>query len=158
MEISKDNNSDSSSDILRVEESWSHVNEKFIHDIRDECDKLSNLHKLASVKNKNYYVGLSIPCFIIPLILAGVNPFIGAAVYVNTIGMTSTAIISAVNSKMDFSNKQEKHSNFSKKYSDLVSEIDKILIRKKKYRQPFDVVLEHITLVKKHLDDYAPDI
>jgi len=39
---------------------------------------------------------------------------------------------------------------------DLANDIEKILIRKKRFRDPFDLTLERITLRKQQLDASAP--
>ena len=156
--MSMEKDSESSSDALRVEERWSDSNEKFILNLRDQCDVLSEKHSNLSRKNKYRNLGLSIPCFVVPLILSGVTPFVVGMVYVNTIGMTSVGILSGINAKMNYGHLQELHNTYACKYADLSMEINKIMVRKKRYRECFDIILERITNQKRHLDDSAPDI
>ena len=143
------------SDILRSEEKWSDKNEKFFLDIKTDCLSRSNVHNAISHKNKKYYMLSSIPTTIIPLALVNIDIFAPQR-ELQTIGLTLVSIINGVNTLYNFSKKCEVHNAFAGKYADLASEIDKILIRKKEFRQPFDVLLEKISTKKRNLDDSAP--
>jgi hypothetical protein len=56
----------------------------------------------------------------------------------------------------NFSKKVAEHNLYAGKYMELSHEIDKVLIRSKKYREPFDVTLEKIMSKKMRLDSEAP--
>ena len=150
----EDDNS-KSEDASRSEEKWSESNEKFFMNIRSNCLHQSNTHNLISHKNKRRYMMSSLPTTIIPLVLVNIDIFCPQR-EIQTIGLTLVSVITGINTLYNFSKKSEVHNNYSGKYADLASEIDKILIRKKKYRTAFDVVLEKITSKKRHLDDSAP--
>jgi len=154
VENDEDNNS-KSSDVLREEEKWSSKNEDFFLEIKNDCLARSDTHNTISHKNKKYYMLSSIPTTIIPLVLVNLDIFVPQR-EVQTIGLTLVSIINGVNTLYNFSKKCEVHNTFAGKYADLASEVDKILIRKKKFRQPFDVLLEKISTKKRNLDDAAP--
>lgn len=149
----KDNSK--SEDVQRTEEKWSEKNEAFFKKIKDDCLHKSNVHSIISHTNKKRYMLTSIPTTIIPLILVNIDIF-APQKEVQTIGLTLVSIINGINTLYNFSKKCEVHNSFSGKYADLAAEIDKILIRKKKFRQPFDVLLEKISTKKQKLDDNAP--
>lgn len=154
LENDEDNNS-KTSDILRQEEKWSSKNENFFLEIKNDCLARSDIHNTISHKNKKYYMLSSLPATIIPLALVNIDIF-SSQREVQIIGLTLVSIINGVNTLYNFSKKCEVHNTFAGKYADLASEVDKILIRKKQFRQPFDVLLEKISTKKRRLDDTAP--
>jgi hypothetical protein len=144
-----------SEDTSRDEEKWDGRKEQFFIKIKDECLHQSNVHSVISHRNKRKYMLSAIPTTIIPLILVNIDIF-APHKEIQMIGLTLVSIINGVNTLYNFSKKCEVHNSFAGKYSDLASEIDKILIRKKKHRQAFDVMLEKITTKKRYIDDTAP--
>ena len=144
-----------SEDTSRDEEKWDGRKEVFFIKIKDECLHQSNVHSVISHRNKRKYMLSAIPTTIIPLILVNIDIF-APHKEIQMIGLTLVSIINGVNTLYNFSKKCEVHNSFAGKYSDLASEIDKILIRKKKHRQAFDVMLEKITTKKRYIDDTAP--
>mgnify|MGYP006405736717 CR=1 FL=1 len=146
-----------SSDVVRLEESWEPKNEEFLIKIKNECLEISAAHGRLSRKNKKYYVSTSIPTIIIPLILANLSVlWENSHQYINSIGLTVVGIINGLQILLNFSKKSEIHNKFSGHYAELSSEISKILIRKKRFRSAFDVILERVTEKKNSLDEYAP--
>lgn len=153
--LETDEDDSKTSDILREEEKWSGKNQDFFLDIKNDCLLRSNVHNTISHKNKKYYMLSSIPATIIPLVLVNLDIFAPQR-EVQTIGLTLVSVINGINTLYNFSKKCEVHNSFAGKYADLASEVDKILIRKKKFRQPFDVLLEKVSTKKRNLDDAAP--
>jgi len=147
--------SSKSEDTQRMEEKWSEKNESFFRKIKEDCLHQANVHSIISHRNKKRYMMASIPTTIIPLILVNIDIF-SPQKEIQMIGLTLCSIINGCNSLLNFSKKCEVHNAFAGRYSDLASEVDKILIRKKKFRQPFDVLLERITTKKRYIDDTAP--
>ena len=154
-EYEEDDDSKQSEDTVRSEEKWDEKKENFFKKIKEDCLSRSDTHNTISHKNKKRYMWASIPATVIPLALVNLDIFVPQK-EVQMVGLTLVSIINGVNTLYNFSKKCETHNTFSGKYADLASEIDKILIRKKKYRQPFDVLLEKITTKKRNLDDSAP--
>lgn len=150
-----DDDSSRSNDIDRLEEKWTEKNEAFLRSIKEDALFKSNQHSIISHRNKRYYMLSSIPTTIIPLALVNIDIF-APQKELQTIGLTLVSIINGVNTLYNFSKKCEVHNTYAGRYADLASEIDKILIRKKKHRQAFDVLLERITTKKRNLDDTAP--
>ena len=153
--ILEDQDDSKTSDVLREEEKWSSKNENFFIEIKNDCLERSDIHNTISHKNKKYYMLSSLPATIIPLALVNIDIFAPQR-EVQTIGLTLVSVINGINTLYNFSKKCEVHNAFAGKYADLASEVDKILIRKKEFRQPFDVLLEKISTKKRNLDDTAP--
>ena len=146
-----------STDSSRSDEKWNNDNEKFFHQMKSNCLHKSNQHDIVSHKNKKRYIWASIPSTIIPLILANVNQLdIEYMKYINSIGLTCVSIISGIATLQNFAKKTEIHNTFSGKYAELASDIDKFLVRKKRYREPFDVILERFTTKYNNLNNEAP--
>ena len=154
--INIDNSETKSEDTYREEEKWSEKNEKFLKDIKLDCLHRSSQHDIISHRNKKRYVYTSIPTMVIPLILANVTIVNQEYSFLEPIGLTFVSMISVFQTLLNFSKRSEIHNTYSGKYSDLSNQIDKILIRRKKYRNAFDVCLEKITSRKQNLDNSAP--
>ena len=155
-DIEDDDTSNSSSkDMERNEEVWRDKNETFFKKLQHECKHQANLHDVASHKNKRRYIYTALPATVLPLVLANVSIFCETK-YIDTIGLTVVSIINGMQTLFNFSKKKEIHNVYAGKYMELCAEIDKVLIRSKKYREPFDVVLERLTMKKQELDNNAP--
>jgi hypothetical protein len=158
LDIDKEESS-SSLDIIRIEESWEGKNEDFLIKIKNDCLTLSNTHGILSKKNKKRYIYTSVPTIIIPIVLANMSVlWDNSHQYINSIGLTIVGTINGLQILLNFSKKSEIHNKFQSHYSELSSEISKVLIRKKRYRSAFDVILERITERKNNLDEHAPVI
>lgn len=155
-DIEEDDDSKSSSrDTQRDEEVWRDKNELYFRRLQQECKHQANVHDVASHKNKRRYVWTAVPATVLPLILANVSIFCETK-YVDTVGLTVISIINGFQTLFNFSKKKEVHNLYAGKYMELSHEIDKVLIRSKKYRESFDVVLERISMKKQELDNNAP--
>jgi hypothetical protein len=156
LHIDDDDDSKSSSrDIERGEEIWRDKNENFFKKIQAEIKHQANLHDVASHKNKRKYIWTAVPATVLPLILANVSMFCDVK-YVDTVGLTVVSVINGMQTLFNFSKKVAAHNEYAGKYMELSSEIDKVLVRSKRFREPFDVVLERITAKKNQLDSNAP--
>lgn len=156
LNIDSEESETKSEDIQRTEEQWTEKNEKFLKDIKQDALHKSNQHDIISHRNKKRYLYTSIPAMVIPLILANVSMVTDDLRYIEPIGLSIVSIINVFQTILNFSKKKEVHNTYAGKYAELAGDIDKILVRRKKYRQPFDVVLEKITTKKNQLDATAP--
>jgi hypothetical protein len=150
--------SESSKDIERVEEEWTSDNSEFFIKIQEEIIQKAKAHDVASHKNKSRYVKTAIPSMIIPILLTNLSIFCSGQTneYIHPIGLSLVGIINVFQTILNFSKKKEQHNHHAGLYMDLVNDIEKILIRKKKYRDAFDITLERITMRKQQLDASAP--
>ena len=150
--------SESSKDIQRLEELWTSENSDFFIKIQNEIIQKAKAHDVASHKNKKRYVYTAIPSMIIPILLTNLSIFCSMDTnqFIHPIGLSIVGIINVFQTILNFSKKTEQHAQYAGLYMDLVNDIEKILIRKKRYRDPFDLTLERITLRKQQLDASAP--
>jgi hypothetical protein len=149
--------SESRDNSQRSEECWTGVNEGFLLSIQDDCDKASKQHQCQARLAKKINICISIPTFTIPLVLINLSIFT-AFVYIQPIALTIVAILNGAMATQNWAGKYEVHQKYSGKYADLSDDIDKIMIRKKRHRESFDVILERITLKMLFLNDSAPDV
>ena len=147
--------SESSSDTIRLEEGWDKENEDYLIEFMMKCKNKGEEHLIEYDRNIKYYYFFSIPSTVVPLVLSSITAFIpiGSLVYTSAISLSSVGILNGVSSQFNFSKKAELNASFIKKYTDLHDEIDKILIRSKRFREPFDVVLERVSLKYQHLQE-----
>jgi hypothetical protein len=146
-----------SDDSRRFEEQWDATNEKFMENIRQTSVILSNKHMVACKKNKRKYIILSLPTAILPIILANLSLFMTEmSIYIVPITLTIIAILNAIGILFNYSQRTEQHNNYAGKYDDVAKKLDSILIRNRKYRQPFDILLSEITEIKRSIDSSAP--
>ena len=152
----EDDNSSKSDDIERTDEKWSEKNESFLKNIKNDCLHRANQHDIISHRNKKRYIWTAIPAMVIPLVLANVSMLENDLKYIEPICLTCVSVINVFQTILNFSKKKEIHAVYSAKYAELATYIDKVLIRKKRYRSAFDVILERTTIMKQQLDSNAP--
>jgi len=150
--------SESSKDVQRLEEEWTGENSEFFIKIQDDIIQKAKAHDIASHKNKKRYIYTAIPSMIIPILLTNLSIFCSMTTneYIHPIGLSLVGIINVFQTILNFSKKKEQHNQYAGLYMDLANEIEKILIRKKRYRDAFDITLERITMKKQQLDASAP--
>ena len=146
--------SDTSEDVIRLEEAWTSENQQFLKNIRNNCLEFSDRHGIASNYNRKKYICFSIPTIILPLIVANMSIFLTVD-YVTPISLTIVSILNGMNVLFNYSKNAELHLQSAGLYDGLASEISSILIRSKQFRQPFDLTLQKITGRKREIDSSA---
>ena len=150
--------SNRSSDIERMDEPWKERNDVYFNRMKNQILERANLHDKISKRNKKFYIYSSIPSIIIPIILTNFSLFLEDNTIIMGTGMSIVAVINGINALLNFSKKTETHNKYAGLYLELAGEIDKVLIRSKKFREPFDVILERVTMKKNNLDNNSPDV
>ena len=146
--------SDTSEDVIRLEEAWTSENQLFLKSIRNNCLEFSDRHGIASNYNRKKYICFSIPTIILPLIVANMSIFLTVD-YVTPVSLTIVSILNGMNVLFNYSKNAELHLQSAGLYDGLASEISSILIRSKQFRQPFDLTLQKITGRKREIDSSA---
>ena len=146
--------SDTSEDVIRLEEAWTSENQQFLKNIRNNCLEFSDRHGIASNYNRKKYICFSIPTIILPLIVANMSILLTVD-YVTPISLTVVSILNGMNVLFNYSKNAELHLQSAGLYDGLASEISSILIRSKQFRQPFDLTLQKITGRKREIDSSA---
>jgi hypothetical protein len=147
----------SESDDTRIEEKWDSCNEKYMQNIRQTSIVLSSRHMVACKRYKRKYIILSIPMSILPIVMANLSVFlIDMSPFVTPIVLAVIAILNAMMILFNYSQRSEQHNNYSSKYDDLAKKVESVLIRNRKYRQPFDIILSEISEIKRSIDSSSP--
>jgi hypothetical protein len=149
--------SKSSEDIERINMLWNSDHEDFLTKIKDESKTKSIQQNLKYRKFKKIYYALSIPNVIIPLSLAALNPLFLNISAVNIIGAATTSVIAGLLGLANLNERIASHLNYRERFQQLVNEIELILIKKKKDREPADVTLERIKALFDHLSQLSHD-
>ena len=149
--------SQSSEDGDRVEMPWQSREETFLENLKEDCIHLSNCHEIASKAAKCKYTLFQLPVVILPLVLAGISPYLPEGFNaLRDMGMLTTGILGGISSFFNFGKKQNQHNEFSGKYQALAAMIHSELIKPRRFRIALDVFLERVTTQKSHLDDGSP--
>lgn len=151
-------------DYERREMSWTNQIEERLTLISEEADDKSIAHeKHAKCKKKLYYITSSIS-IIIPFIITFVNAVNDTQQYkhnfelMNIILIMSSGIISALNTFFNWGKKHSDHDVASIRYEELKTEIDTVLIIKRRYRNPADVTLKSFTNQIESLNKFSIDL
>ena len=77
---------------------------------------------------------------------------------INSIGYLVTGTLTCINTFMNFASLYEKHFFTEIRFNELYTDIQSILIKNKRDREPADVVLERIKLKYEHICEISPDL
>lgn len=142
------NSTSLSQDIDRLEMKWTDNIEDKLEEWSSYCNITSKKHMKASKIKKSIFYILSIPAILVPLIMSFTNQFYGDdhvySKYINSFGYLIVGTLTGVNTFLNYGGKYIEHEVASNRYNEITLEIESILIKKKKYRTPADVVIEHI--------------
>jgi len=147
-EKDKSKSTSSNEDTDRVEMKWTDDIEIKITEWSEKCEKIAILHEDASKRKKRLHYGLSFPMIIVPLIMSFSNQFFGDehiySNYINSFGYLMVGTLTGLSTFLNYAGKYIQHEVASNRYREVILEIEAILIKKKKYRIPADVSIEHI--------------
>lgn len=144
---------------------WSNKIEDYVKKMRDKClikmdqhDRCSNHYKKRDVMTR--LPTLILPSIFAPLVLLMANEedpcaksdHIQISSYLSTSGFILTGIFTGIHNFFRYDHRVNKHNRFSAKYSDLITDIETELIKKKKYRIPADVF---VTTIKMKFDTFV---
>ena len=143
--------------IEKMEESWSDVNEEYLRGIISECTIKADKHERAgySFKAKNTYWGL--PLVLLPTIMSPISILIENNVemskYVNALAFLTTGVIGGVYSFFKFGEKMSDHFNMSARYTDVKTDIELELVKKREFRMQLDVFITRIHMITDNLSN-----
>lgn len=146
--------------IEKMEESWSDVNEEYLRSIMHECNIKADKHERAgySFKSKNTYWGL--PLVLLPTIMSPISILIEnnteTSKYVNALAFLTTGVIGGVYSFFKFGEKMSDHFNISTRYTDVKTDIELELVKKREFRMQLDVFITRIHMVIDNLSNNEP--
>jgi hypothetical protein len=155
--MSKSKSTESSEDVERLNMLWTSEHEVFLLKIKEDSKNKSIKQNQQYKKFKKIYYALAIPNVILPLSLAALNPLFLNISTVNIIGAASTSVIAGLLGLANLNERLASHLLYRERFNQLVNEIELILIKKKKDREPADVTLEKIKSLYDHLSELSPD-
>lgn len=145
----------------RTEMLWNNKIETLFHHWAMECKTKAKEHNKQAKRKKILYRCFGIPAVIIPITMASTNQLMGEDSHhskiINSIGYLLTGALTSINTFINYAAQYEKHYSTEVRYMELYTDIESILIKPKKDRQPADVVLERYKLKFEHINEYAPD-
>ena len=144
------------SDKSSENEHYNDVNEKYLRDVKDECTRFAKHHITISKKCEKINFICNFITHSLPLILINLTFFNHFHFeIIQSIFLTISIIINSFNSLKKYERQIICNQTYARKYDDLGTEINKILVRKRSHRQHFDVVLENISLKLLALNDQS---
>lgn len=146
-------------DVERKEMSWNQSHEELLKRWSEQCFNQSKKHYLASKRKKLIYYIFQFPIITIPFILGFSSSFYGENhdynKYVSSFGNMCLGIISGINAFLNYSKQHIEHENCSNRYNEICMDIESILVKKKRYRQASDLVLEKYMQKIESLNKYS---
>ena len=109
-------------------------------------------------KYKILYNTLSLPCFLIPVVLSSISETLILYPVVNTVLLVILAFLNAISSFFNFGKTSARHYEYQNRYSELSDEINTEMAKRKKYRISVDVFMERIKLCVANLNRTAPNL
>ena len=145
-------------DVGRQELPWENREEKQIELWRDQCSVASRLHALKAKQFKRLYHCTSIPAILLPILGSTFASLSYQSRYIDAGLLLTTGCLVAINTFFNFGHKQSDHSEYHNRYQELVSNIDKEMVKPKRLRIACDVYLEYVCCKMSRLKAGAPDL
>jgi hypothetical protein len=148
-------------DGMRSEESWTIENEMLLRHWSTKWGVLEDAHKAASIFKKHVYYMTTIPTIIIPLATVPLTTSEVNFECMNlaiTIALITTAILSGISSVFRFDKQHIKHEHAAVRYADLVSEVEEILSKRRKFRPEVDMTVSKLKTRSDALYLYSPPV
>jgi len=149
-------------DITRTEMKWCENHEELLRKWSDECTEYANIHKRISKRKKLIYYIFQFPIITIPFILGFTASYYGEDTeynkYLSSFGNMTLGIISGINAFLNYSKEYVQHETCENRYNEICMDIESILVKKKRYRQASDLVLEKYTQKIEALNKYSISI
>jgi len=153
------NNSTSSIDNEhRIELLWERREEQVVENFAEDANTRSISHDLKAKKFKRLNIGFTLPTIVIPLILSGLSEVLDEFKLLNNILLICVGILSGIQALLGFSEKYQKHSNFSNLFLELSDEVKTELSKPKSSRVACDLFMCKIRLRRSNLISRAPDL
>jgi hypothetical protein len=144
-----------------IEMSWSDLIEERLVYISEEAQDKSKQHDNHSKCKKKLYYTTSTISIVIPFIITFINAVNDTQKYkqdfelMYIILVMLSGIVNALNTFFNHGKKESDHNIASIRYNELRTEIETVLILKRRYRTPADVTLKHFTNQIESLNKYS---
>jgi hypothetical protein len=149
-------------DIVRVEESWTIESEVLLQHWAIRWGLQEDAHIIASLFKRRLYYWIAIPTTIIPLATVPLTtPAVVDMPHVSiviTIALVVTAALSGIASMFRFDKAHADHENAAFRYADLISDVEEILSKRRKFRPDVDMTVSNLKIRSDTLKRYSPDV
>ena len=145
-------------DIDREELKWEEREETQIGLWRDQSQVQSRLHGLRAKRCKRFYHMTSVPAVLFPIVGSTLNSFDFMPLHLDAGLLLVTGCLVAMNTFFNFGKKESDHSEYENRYQELVSTIDKEMVKPKRLRIACDVFLEQVCSQVARLKAGAPGL
>jgi hypothetical protein len=144
--------SDSSTPPPRLTDPWTHEIDTYMKDLRNDSEKKQNDHAEAGHHFRRLEIKWALPSILSPAVCAPLILLVANATndscakvtltdYVATVGFAVTAFFTTIHNYFRYGNRTALHNMYSAKYSDIVTDIDSEIIKKRRFRAPADVFM-----------------
>jgi hypothetical protein len=146
---------------IRIDENWTDKNESLALEWQKKSEIASVAHNKSGLKNKFKHVITGLPAVLIPAIFAPLSVAlegVPGVEYVSMAGFIATGVFGGINGFFNYSNKHQKHMDFSARYGDVVSDVQYELSMQRPFRIAPDRFLMKIQMKLDNLSANAPDL
>ena len=149
--------SNGSKDDNREELPWEEREENLIKKIAVKCEDFIAKHDRCAKHHKTMFVVFGLPAMLIPIVLAGINPFIKNRFELLMSGLlVCSGVLTGISQFFNFGKKTQAHLEYIGRYSELLLMIEVELVKPKRFRIPCDVFLERVSKQFGDLNANAP--
>lgn len=143
------------------EEPWSDSSEILARTWAKRAQIESDKQFKAGIGKKKWHWYTGLPAILVPTIMATITPAISSNPnfqYVNIAAFVFSGTCAVIHTFFGFEAKYQEHMNFAARYSDVVSDVDYELVKRREFRVPFDAFLMKIQIKMDNLSYNAPDV
>lgn len=150
-------------------EPWTAKLSAYIGKLKSDAVEKSDHHDIAGHYFRKMEVRLGIPAIVTPAIFGPVVMLVAAATedrcdtvtiadYVSTVGFVLTSVFTTIYSFYGFGTRSHQHHSYAAKYSDIITDIESELVKKKEYRTHASVFVTTMKMKYDHLVFGEPTI
>lgn len=144
------------------EEPWNTVLENYMRGFIQTAKHRAAQHEAAGYHFKTLNTRWGLPLVLVPVAMSPISLMIGSdslqAGYINAGAFMLTGLIAGVYSFFRYGEKLERHFGFSGRYSDVVTDIEAILVKGRAFRGPADVFSTKIKMLMDNLTLTEPTL
>ena len=143
-------------DINRTELMWDKNTEPLVREWVKDARVRSMAHARCAKRFKKLYVGLGVPCTLLPIILSGGDmDILPSVVGVSLLLLSGT--LTGVANFLNFGSKYARHGEYEQKFAEFYNSAEKELSKPMAFRIACDAYTEHILGKYNRICSGAPD-
>lgn len=147
-------------EVTRAEETWSWEHEELLRLWAVEWRERRDIHDTSRRSWRRCQFLLGVPCTVLPLVVAGIwgnlPPDEGNVLATST--MVLSGCLSGVLNHLKPDTEAEKHTHASYRYSDMLSDVEELLSKERRYRADVDITVQMYKMRSDTLLRVSPEI